>query len=264
MISRKMSDGARAADAEKFLPHVPTSGLYQKSYGLLPLIARMAIRGAEKLTASRDRKFPIRNRCFAHLKDGQLIGWRHHRPPTPSDAVCRNRCGSCRNAVPAGFGVNSSGGASTRAPCVFWVHMSELDEKGPVSPAYRGRDERILVVEDESIVRDTVSRMLIRLGYHVTCCASSEEALVLARNNRYDLILTDLDLPRLSGRDLVQLLAARTAGAQLIMTGHHAAADELPGPVIKKPFDLKTLAVAVRSCLCPSSDSESPPAVNVH
>ena len=58
--------------------------------------------------------------------------------------------------------------------------------------------ERILVVDDESIVTEVVQRYLVREGYRVTVAGDGETALELARESGPDLVVLDLMLPKLT------------------------------------------------------------------
>ena len=84
----------------------------------------------------------------------------------------------------------------------------------------------ILVVEDHSALRDALRMMLEDEGYHVSAAANGREALAVLALRRPDLIITDVEMPVMSGPDLCEALAA--AGERLpvvLMSGNpHAAA----------------------------------------
>ena len=107
---------------------------------------------------------------------------------------------------------------------------------------------RILVVDDEPAVGDTV-KMLLRIdGHEVETTNSSQEALGLFESGRFDLIFTDFAMPGMNGH---QLAAAIKAGAPkqpiVMVTGH--AGTLLPSPdvdfVVGKPFQLEDLGEAI-------------------
>ena len=107
---------------------------------------------------------------------------------------------------------------------------------------------RILVVDDEPAVGDTV-KMLLRIdGHEVETTNSSQEALGLFESGRFDLIFTDFAMPGMNGH---QLAAAIKAGAPeqpiVMITGH--AGTLLPSPdvdfVVGKPFRLEHLREAI-------------------
>ena len=95
--------------------------------------------------------------------------------------------------------------------------------------------------------------MLSSLGYTVTACSSSEEAKTLAKEKNVDLMLVDLFLPRISGSELVNELRQQNSNLKvLFMTGtapNLVKTNEINDHVLFKPFDLKTLADAVKSAL---------------
>jgi CheY-like chemotaxis protein len=107
---------------------------------------------------------------------------------------------------------------------------------------------RILVVDDEPAVGDTV-KMLLRIdGHEVETTNSSQEALGLFESGRFDLIFTDFAMPGMNGH---QLAAAIKAGAPeqpiVMITGH--AGTLFPSPdvdfVVGKPFMLEHLREAI-------------------
>lgn len=66
--------------------------------------------------------------------------------------------------------------------------------------------ERILIVDDEPNVLDLCERILVMQGYIVQCASNSHDALQIANNRRFDLLLTDIVLPDMSGLELVEVL----------------------------------------------------------
>jgi DNA-binding NtrC family response regulator len=80
---------------------------------------------------------------------------------------------------------------------------------------------RILVVEDEKLLRDLLERQLTRRGYEVVPCGSGEEALARAQEAEPDLALLDLALPGMSGMDTFKKLRElRPAIEAIMLTGH--------------------------------------------
>jgi len=118
-------------------------------------------------------------------------------------------------------------------------------------------DRRILIVEDDDAVRRVAVRILERVGMTVAAVGSAEEGLErLGGEHDFDLLLTDLVLPGMSGRALVDRL--RTGGSDvpiLVMSGYAADSPgergDLPGDVafIQKPFTPKALTQAVREVM---------------
>jgi DNA-binding NtrC family response regulator len=122
----------------------------------------------------------------------------------------------------------------------------------------QGEQLRVLLVDDEEVLRDLGQAMLTRLGYDVVACSTSPDALATfaAAPERFALVMTDYTMPALTGP---QFAAAcqhlRPALPVLLVTGWlevPAAGHELaPGPmaVLHKPFSLQELDRTVRHLL---------------
>ena len=122
----------------------------------------------------------------------------------------------------------------------------------------RGRHETILLVEDDRGVRDHVSELLAEMDYLVLTVENAETALELIADpaKKIDLLLTDVVMPGLNGRQLVDLaLTRRPALKVLFMTGyardaivHEGRLD--PGVVlIQKPISAPELSVRIRAMI---------------
>jgi CheY-like chemotaxis protein len=122
--------------------------------------------------------------------------------------------------------------------------------------AVRGGDETILLVEDEEPLLRLASRMLGRMGYRVLAASSAAEAITLAERERdgIRLLLTDVIMPEMNGRELAEHLRALIPGVRvLFMSGYTANildhVLEVGVEVIEKPFTRVTLAASVREAL---------------
>ena len=128
------------------------------------------------------------------------------------------------------------------------------DERSPV-PA--GAGETVLVVEDDASVRMLVIEVLGELGYEAIERASADDALpVLASSRRIDLLVTDVGLPGLNGRQLADIAREhRPALPVLFMTGYAAAAARRTDflatgmEMIAKPFAVDALGVKIRQMI---------------
>ena len=79
----------------------------------------------------------------------------------------------------------------------------------------------VLVVDDEGAIRYSVSKTLQRIGYQVDEAASGEEALDMIARHEYEVILTDIRMPGLSGVDLLKRIKDISPDAIVIlMTGY--------------------------------------------
>jgi signal transduction histidine kinase/CheY-like chemotaxis protein len=99
----------------------------------------------------------------------------------------------------------------------------EEGEETAAGPMRRGQGETILVVEDERLVLDTICRMLEAEGYRALPAVNGEGALKVYRRHgtRIALVLTDVVMPTMGGRDLIDAL--RTQGADVpiaVMSGY--------------------------------------------
>jgi signal transduction histidine kinase/CheY-like chemotaxis protein len=123
------------------------------------------------------------------------------------------------------------------------------------SAPHEGHASTILVVDDDTDVRDLTVRALSALNYRVLAADSGRGALDLLRARQaVDLVLIDLVMPGMSGRQLAARVRANDPHRPILfMTGY----DDLPGTddpfanemVIKKPFKLVELAAAVENAL---------------
>ncbi len=122
----------------------------------------------------------------------------------------------------------------------------------------RRGDETILLVEDEDRVRLTLQRVLVNAGYTVMAAANAEEALALCqkRGQAIDLLLTDVVMPKMTGLQLAERIAAmQPATRVLYMSGyapnsivHHGVLEE-GIEFIQKPLTPASLLAKVREVL---------------
>ena len=124
-------------------------------------------------------------------------------------------------------------------------------------PLQQGHGEVVLVVEDDPGVRLLVLDLLAELGYQALEAADGAAALpILASSQRIDLLVSDVGLPGLNGRQVAEIGRQYRPGLQvLFMTGYAEHATNLseflePGmQLIAKPFQIDALAQAVRKIL---------------
>jgi NO-binding membrane sensor protein with MHYT domain/CheY-like chemotaxis protein len=120
-----------------------------------------------------------------------------------------------------------------------------------------GGTERILVVEDEDAVRAIVGEQLRGLGYDVQLAGDAEQALVLLRAQRFDLMLTDVVMPgRLNGKGLADEVERSWPGTRVVfMSGYSENALKGDGRLdrgvmlLAKPHQKADLARIIRSAL---------------
>jgi signal transduction histidine kinase/CheY-like chemotaxis protein len=117
---------------------------------------------------------------------------------------------------------------------------------------------RVLLVDDEEAVRELLTGILESNGFEITAAASAEEASEILAGARFDVLLTDVVLPGLSGPELARRLRADVPGTRvLFMSGYTGDglldAAELGSEVafIQKPFGSRALIAQLRSLLAP-------------
>ncbi len=116
-------------------------------------------------------------------------------------------------------------------------------------------DKRILVVDDEAVVLGAVSKALRKTDYLIDTVQSADEALKLLAESSYDVVLTDLMMPGISGLGLMQRMRDMGAAAKTIMiTGYPAVKSALRAKqlgafeYVTKPFTRQELlSVVVRA-----------------
>jgi two-component system, cell cycle sensor histidine kinase and response regulator CckA len=143
---------------------------------------------------------------------------------------------------------------------VYWPvisqHVEQVNELPTPRPAERGR-ERILVVEDERVVRALMVRSLNGLGYSCVEAGKAEEALlVLRQEKQIDLVITDVVMPGTSGGDLGLILTDLYPALPVLYVSGFADNDvirrgllDASRPFLQKPFAPRELARKVREVL---------------
>ena len=131
-------------------------------------------------------------------------------------------------------------------------------EPPPVGPPMPRPERRVLLVEDEKMVRELTKRILAGSGFSVVEASSAEEALVLAAEHPFDVLLTDVVLPAWSGPELAARLREQGLAFRCVyMSGYPAGfvesrvelgAHEL---LVHKPFTASTLLRAVSAQVRP-------------
>ena len=113
---------------------------------------------------------------------------------------------------------------------------------------------RLLVVEDEQSLREGIAKKLRLSGYEVDACEDGEEALDILASEQYDLILLDLNLPKVDGMTVLRTLRQSDLETRvLILSARSEIADKVDGldaganDYLSKPFHLAELEARVRS-----------------
>ncbi|TCP30732.1 response regulator [Sphingomonas sp. BK235] len=110
---------------------------------------------------------------------------------------------------------------------------------------------RILLAEDDAVMREYLTRALERSGYAVTAVDRGTAALPLITEQRFDLLLTDIVMPEMDGIELAQKAQELAPGMRVMfITGFAAvtlkAGNTMPqARVLSKPFHLRDLVLEV-------------------
>ena len=148
--------------------------------------------------------------------------------------------------------VESTRGAGTRFRILVPETLAAPAAADGVATARRDAPRTVLVVDDEEQVCRVVQRLLSRTGYDVLVASSGAQALALLASHpgRIDLVLSDLVMPGMSGRELLlELAKTRPALPVLLMSGYHEELLHSDIRCLTKPFDVKALYQAVADLL---------------
>lgn len=113
---------------------------------------------------------------------------------------------------------------------------------------------RLLIVEDEKMLCDTIAKSLRQSGYEVDTCYNGREAKEILEVEHYDLVVLDLNLPEMDGMEVLRSLRATDEETGvLILSARSQIADKVEGldaganDYLAKPFHLDELEARVRS-----------------
>jgi two-component system cell cycle response regulator CpdR len=147
---------------------------------------------------------------------------------------------------------------ATLAACSWRAALRELSFAGRVRERAVGKMARILLAEDDAATRDLVQRALGLEGHEVTVTQDGAEALekLQAAPTRFDVLVTDVQMPGLDGIALVEKgLAVNARLRVVLMSGFAGELDRAAhlkasiSRVITKPFTLEQIRSAVKAAL---------------
>lgn len=128
-----------------------------------------------------------------------------------------------------------------------------METKGP----------RILLIDDEVSIQDILSLTLKPAGYHLYPVGSGHEALKAFQSTRPELILLDLFLPDMDGKDVLQRLRKQTTSPIIVMSVRHEESEKIAcldagaDDYITKPFTMGELLARLRAALRRAFGSQS-------
>ncbi|MCJ8191557.1 response regulator [Sphingomicrobium aestuariivivum] len=159
------------------------------------------------------------------------------------------------------IGIDTEVGEGTTVSIYLPRSSAEAQAPAPTSRIITGNESddmvcanaRILVVEDDPRVRTATVGALEDLGYDPASCGSGAEALDLFEPGKFDLVISDVIMPEMTGTELVRHLKAQEPGlAVLFVTGYvgEDESDELADhELLRKPFTVGALSQAVADAL---------------
>jgi PAS domain S-box-containing protein len=119
------------------------------------------------------------------------------------------------------------------------------DEAVSSQTIQQGRQARILVIDDEEVVRSVLSRTLAKVNHQVTLAADGEKGVQLFQEGKYDMVLTDLGMPGMSGWEVCRMIKKINPDTPVgMITGWGAEMSQSKMDeygldfLIPKPFDL--------------------------
>jgi DNA-binding response OmpR family regulator len=128
--------------------------------------------------------------------------------------------------------------------------------------------KHILIVDDDTLMRRSLSFNLEQSGYRASNAANAEDALALARRERPDLVLLDIGLPGMDGLEALRHFKDEIGAPVIFLTARRRELDEVLGlelgadDYVTKPFDLDVLLARIKAVLRRSSrtgEAPSPP-----
>jgi len=115
---------------------------------------------------------------------------------------------------------------------------------------------RILVIDDEAAIRDSLAVLLSLEGYHVTLTADGDEGLRALEGDTFDLVLLDLALPGRSGLELLPLIKERQPEIPVVMITAYGTVENVVEAIrtgaenfVQKPWDNEKLLADIRSAV---------------
>ena len=119
-----------------------------------------------------------------------------------------------------------------------------------------GLEQRVvLLVDDDENVRETSADMLKELGYRVQQAESGQQALEMLDRVDFDVMVTDIRMPGMSGFELCDLASNRHQDLKIILMSGYFQAQTLTRRFLQKPFRTHDLDQAIRAELAASSMS---------
>jgi len=138
--------------------------------------------------------------------------------------------------------------AETRSPpsqAFSSILRSQVPSQSPSAAALR-----ILMVEDEPIIRANTAELLKQLGHSVIATPTAEVALAAMEVASFDILVTDVELPDMSGIALATVAQKKYPDLAVIYaTGQHRPDGVESAVFLQKPYDIRSLRAALDNCM---------------
>jgi len=232
----------------------------------MPAGGRLTIETSERRISGLSRGRPVRPGRYVVLAVGDSGSGLEDDPPggaMESPAIARTGLG---RAIVFGIArqyggvvrVSSEAGEGTMVKVYLPRLEAEAEESAdPAASSMRGT-ETVLVAEDEDGVRELLRKVLTEFGYSVLTARHGRDALLAAaeRAGGIDLLVTDVVMPEISGRELAETLRDRRPGLKVLYISGYTDDEVLQRGVsgremafVRKPFAAEELVRRVRSLL---------------
>ncbi len=116
--------------------------------------------------------------------------------------------------------------------------------------------QRILVIDDEELIRSLLEAVLVKEGHHVTCVASGEEGIAEIKNQKYSLAVVDLKLPGIDGLEVLRQTKEMAPSTEvIIITGYATLGTAIESlklgaaDYLAKPFEVEHLKLIIARAL---------------
>ncbi len=144
--------------------------------------------------------------------------------------------------------VESKVGQGTAFTIILPIGEEEKEEAVSLQTIKQGRQARILVIDDEEFVRSVLSRTLAKVNHQVTLAANGEKGVQLFKEGKFDMVLTDLGMPGMSGWEVCRMIKKISPDTPVgMITGWGAEMSQSKMEeygldfLISKPFDLNQI-----------------------
>jgi len=116
--------------------------------------------------------------------------------------------------------------------------------------------KRILIVDDESDIRDSLAELLSEAGYDTISATSAKSAFAMLSSDSVDLVLTDIRMPEVNGFALKRMIKESETFKHIpviFMSGYSPDIDKAPSLVMTKPFNFDDLLSVIELTLMPET-----------